>query len=851
MSLLMAITITSTTFGQSAGLAKQVKSYAEAVDVENAKPNPKASDVLNEILTKAKEGITPIEIYPPGYFEWLESFGEEPMFEMMMFDPGASALTAGDKANMSWIQPGTFTMGSPTSEALRDSSEVQHQVTITSGFYIGKYEVTQGEYLAIVGNNPSYFTPANSYSEDLNRPVENVSWYDATNYCHLLTQQELTAGRIPSGWVFRLPTESEWEYACRAGTSTAFNFGNVIQGGDANFDTRYTYSASSGEAFVSSPSIPPLNRTTTVGNYVDNAWGLYDMHGNVWEWCQDRYGSYPTGSVIDPQGPTSGANRVIRGGYWEHHGYFCRSAVHEQYIPSATGSAVGFRIVLAPTTPGWYQAITTTPSQPTYANCVAKGSGKSNLILATHGWNPPWADLTWLTNMTNSIQQYLAAHSQTSWQVEAYTWVDNASTGITPSAAQKALENARQEGKKLGDCIAVQGWTHVHLVSHSAGAGLIQAVCERIKAISPSTTVHCTFLDPFVGLDYAGISRYGNGADWAENYFSRDAKTHIGGWITEGPFTESLLTHAYNVDVTPLDPNKTVGAKFRSSATGQMEPCVKTWTTHQWPIVFYTNTVVGNVTSEYGGFGFPQSKEGGGWSSGVPSYTPGNNPAAVLGTPDPTCTTDVQVTPPSYVNTLIDFTQSPTIQSDTGTIQKWLDSIKLTTGSPAWLATVVASTNPVNTLSFDTKFTSTNGAQGLLTVLWDDQAIGIIDERVSATNSYTFRFPNAVANSSHILGFRLDPFTNVQSVVTITNITLNQVGVSQPFSLLLTGGTTNGALIYRLTGEAGFEYHIQASTNLVDWEETAVLQNTNGVVNFFDQSSTNHSMRFYRGVASY
>jgi formylglycine-generating enzyme required for sulfatase activity len=153
-----------------------------------------------------------------------------------------------------------------------------------------------------------------------------VSWDDATNYCAHLTQQEQAAGRLPVGWVYRLPTESEREYACRAGTTTAFNFGSAIHGGMENFYDYYEYDASIGDIYVSNPAIPWLARTTTVGSNQPNAWGLYDMHGNVWEWCQDWYGSYPAGSVTDPQGPTSGSSRVIRGGSWYGYGRYCRSA---------------------------------------------------------------------------------------------------------------------------------------------------------------------------------------------------------------------------------------------------------------------------------------------------------------------------------------------------------------------------------------------------------------------------------------------------------------------------------------------------------------------------------------------
>ena len=253
---------------------------------------------------------------------------------------------------MVWIPPGTFVMGSPTSEAERNLDETQHTVTLTKGFYMGKYAVTQGEYLALMGSNPSYFTTrdynGNAIPPDLNHPVEQVNWEDATNYCAHLTQQEQAAGRLPSGWVYRLPTESEREYACRAGTTTAFHYGNALHGGMANFYDYYEYDASVGDIYVSNPAVPWLPRTTTVGSYQPNVWGLYDMHGNVWEWCRDWYGSYPTGSVTDPQGPTSGSYRVIRGGCWSYYGGFCRSAYRYTYCgPSSRFGNLGFRVVLA------------------------------------------------------------------------------------------------------------------------------------------------------------------------------------------------------------------------------------------------------------------------------------------------------------------------------------------------------------------------------------------------------------------------------------------------------------------------------------------------------------------------
>jgi len=243
--------------------------------------------------------------------------------------------------NMVWIPPGTFVMGSPANEMLRNGDEAQHTVTFTRGFFIGKYEVTQGEFEMMLKFNPSKF------QSDTNRPVEQVSWSWATNYCWALTLQEHLAGKLPTNWVYRLPTESEWEYACRAETTTAFHYGNGLHGGMANFSVYYEYDAAAGEIFILHPTVPYLNQTAVVGRYQPNAWGLYDTHGNVWEWCQDWYGDYPAGSVTDPQGPASGSYRVKRGGGWQSSGSACRAAIRQANIPSYSHATAGFRLVLA------------------------------------------------------------------------------------------------------------------------------------------------------------------------------------------------------------------------------------------------------------------------------------------------------------------------------------------------------------------------------------------------------------------------------------------------------------------------------------------------------------------------
>jgi formylglycine-generating enzyme required for sulfatase activity len=232
-----------------------------------------------------------------------------------------------------WITPGTFLMGSPTNEADRSSEEgPPTQVTLTYGFWMGRHQVTQIEYQAIVGANPSFFIG------DPNRPVEKVSWNDATNYCSQLTGQERLAGRLPAGYSYRLPTEAEWEYAARAGTTTRFSYGD---------DPAYTNLADYAWHASNSGS-----QTHPVGQKQPNPWGLYDMYGNVWEWCLDWYGHYPGGSVTDPKGPSlSIAFHVLRGGSYASAGQYCRSASRFSELPENRRDTVGFRVVLAPVQP--------------------------------------------------------------------------------------------------------------------------------------------------------------------------------------------------------------------------------------------------------------------------------------------------------------------------------------------------------------------------------------------------------------------------------------------------------------------------------------------------------------------
>ena len=244
-------------------------------------------------------------------------------------DPGGFVLVNG----------GTFTMGSPIGEPGRFGNELQWQVTVSS-FYMGKYEVTQAEYQELMGTNPSYFK-----GPDL--PVERVSWFDAVAYCNKLSEKEglepaytidsqnVSWNRSANG--YRLPAEAEWEYACRAGTTTAFFTGNNITANEANYDGSRPYNNNAKGTY--------RQKTAPVGSFAPNSLGLYDMHGNVGEWCWDWNAEYTRGEQTDPTGAASGTYRVFRGGAWNHSADFLRSARRSGYTPSSRGDYLGFRLV--------------------------------------------------------------------------------------------------------------------------------------------------------------------------------------------------------------------------------------------------------------------------------------------------------------------------------------------------------------------------------------------------------------------------------------------------------------------------------------------------------------------------
>ena len=227
---------------------------------------------------------------------------------------------AGPKG-FAWIPPGSFVMGSPEDEADRQPDEVQRVVVLSRGFWLSHHEVTQAQYESVMGVNPARF------KGDAQRPVETVSWHEAVEYCRALTERERAAGTLPEGMAYRLPTEAEWEYAARAGT-TGPRHGDL--------DAIAWHGGNSG------------GQTRPVMQKAPNAWGLHDMIGNVWEWCADWQADYPDGMATDPKGPASGSSRVFRGGGWGSSTGYCRSADRNWgLVPGSWYSFLGFRPALS------------------------------------------------------------------------------------------------------------------------------------------------------------------------------------------------------------------------------------------------------------------------------------------------------------------------------------------------------------------------------------------------------------------------------------------------------------------------------------------------------------------------
>ena len=249
-----------------------------------------------------------------------------------------------DGIRVAWCPPGRFVMGSRPSEPGHRPDEAQVQVTLTRGFWTATFEATQGQWRSVVGAYPDR-PPTASFGEGDDFPMYWVNFEEATYFCARLTARARRSRALPAGWTFTLPTEAQWEYACRAGSVTATSFGDELTPGQANFN---------GELLNGSRAAGgAVGRSARVGSYAANAWGIHDMHGNVWEWCQDWYhAQLPGGTDPDLRDQPGAQNRdgsfsrVRRGGAWIETGRFCRSAARLRYEQLRRSDHIGFRVFI-------------------------------------------------------------------------------------------------------------------------------------------------------------------------------------------------------------------------------------------------------------------------------------------------------------------------------------------------------------------------------------------------------------------------------------------------------------------------------------------------------------------------
>ena len=532
-------------------------------------------------------------------------------------------------------------------------------------------------------------------------------------------------------------------------------------------------------------------------------------------------------------------------------------------VRNASGSIVSDTAHLAVLTDG---ANDTKPGQIVAPIPPVRPTGVDSLVLVTHGWEPfqQRANIGWIDDMAGAIKAKVPGN----WKAEPFHWELWAALPLPDLAVDAGLVVGTLYARQH---LVPQHWKHVHFIGHSAGSAVIEAMARELKSAPNPPDVHLTFLDPYTKTTLKGRDAYGVGADWAENYFSKDLLSNV---YTEGP-----LLHAHNVEVTWLDEEHITyvtnycpfGMAETTPATilDRQSPCsVQGYvsSSHGWPYKFYQATIAGDVANALG-YGFSRSKEGGGWDSRK-QYPTNNSPVVLNGQ-----AALLRKLPPSQTQGVFQFGSLPTSTSLFGASFSGAGGFNLSSGrllpspqsgarptgarplnetgeAPAWLAVGVPVTNAVNFVQFDASFAGTSATEGLLTVYWNTNQVGMVDERVAAAGLQTYRFalPAAETNGLFTLSFRLDAFHQTASSVTVTNVATGFVGVTQPITLEATGLATNGAPVLKLTGASDYTYLIQASTNLLDWTPTALLVNTNGTVLFADPGPTSKTTRFYRAT---
>lgn len=403
-------------------------------------------------------------------------------------------------------------------------------------------------------------------------------------------------------------------------------------------------------------------------------------------------------------------------------------------------------------TEAWIARMDGQPIQvPRYDSKLSPDSTTTNLVLVTHGWLPsgfgdPDGTREWVEGMADSIRAVVASDSET-WVVEPYLWLDEA-IAVKPVTA---LGNAIQLGQIEGAVIGERDYNHVHLIGHSAGAGFVTAATQMIKAVSPDTSVHATYLDAFTPHEFFE-NWYGTGSDFADQYFTRDLTAFK---------TQELLLNVFNVDISDLDSGVN---------------------SHSFPHEFYRSTIdAASSQPEWGGLGFALSSEIiDPWNS---SSLPRTGQFVTL--PPPLTPIDVQ---PKSLSLSMPLSFAGASVLGSSNVQVGEHSAQFQTSSPSWLAVDVDVSQAANFIEFDLTFTSDEGAEGVFAVYWDDVAIGVIDERyvLDGSRRYSFGLEEYAGTGAHQLSFRLDPFSAVASNATVMNVSLGSVTtVPEPTSLPL------------------------------------------------------------------
>lgn len=493
---------------------------------------------------------------------------------------------------------------------------------------------------------------------------------------------------------------------------------------------------------------------------------------------------------------------------------------------------------------------------------IIQQPGKDSLILITHGWqteepegdNPP--PPLWVTEMAGIIEPQVADN----WQVVPLSWVKDAYTGplipLPVRRANLAYDNAEDIGARLGTRLRAQTWQHIHFIAHSAGGALIQTATDILKAKSSPPTIHETFLDPYPRSNRSGVNWFGKGADWADCYYTADDND-------TGKHTDGGLIYAHNVEISPLDKNRKVDPIYWVGPRGDIPIQSKgifSW--HDWPHDFYAKEPSDSCRFDYG---FTLSKE----KSGRGNYDDFPRTSLCICRSEDEPEVAQHDIPLSEVSR-IEFDNSPASTSADGisiyglgfaistppssprmpnTASEDLPNPASETEGLSWIAVGVSVTSRVNYVAFDAEFVTTNSEPALLTIYWNTNLVGVIDESVESAgyHPYHFALPATYDQGAYTLGFELDAISNTTSSVSVTNVVLGYQGVDVPIVLDTYLSPSNNMPVLGLTGASNFVYYVDGSTNLLDWMPYAVLLNTNTTTTFEIPDSTNYNQMFYRG----